>query len=138
MLLLLWRGEYAPGGDGVGPNAGVVLLCLWQLHSCVRANVPVLLLGYLQGLENQYGLKNSSPWYDQSKTALNLNFEFEKMKIGKPVSITSLSIGTTGKPVSKPVNWSTCTCSKKTVIEVCFGFFLNILDFTCVQVISMT
>jgi hypothetical protein len=36
---------------------------------------------------------------NQSKTALNSKFKFEKLKIGKPVSMP-------GKPVPKPINQS--------------------------------
>jgi hypothetical protein len=43
---------------------------------------------------------------NRSKTALNSNFVFEKSRIGKPVDMTGLPIGMTGKLVLKPINRS--------------------------------
>jgi hypothetical protein len=63
------------------------------------------------------------------KTAPNSNFEFEKLKIGKSVGITSLS---TGKPVPKPIDRPTRTWSKKDRKLKFFNFFLTFLiSFVC-------
>jgi hypothetical protein len=67
---------------------------------------------YSLRLKNRYGLKiarvpGMTGYHEnqknQLKFALNLNFTFKKLKIGKPVGMTSLPIGMTGTETGKSV-----------------------------------